>query len=106
MANYRIQHRETGLFFIPVRSIFVNVEDTNLAYGRIPFGLDARGRIRVKSNLSKQGRIYWQYPKLTWCKQYRNHLQLVIRNGYPKSVIVDCTDDLEAHWKIVEVPDG
>jgi hypothetical protein len=69
MKPFRLKHKLTGLYYIPLRDICVKHEE----YG---------GR-RVKSNLSKKGKIYFTDPRkhiggfsnhtrLTWIKSHCN----------------------------------
>lgn len=62
MICYRLKHIPTGLYYRPSAELDIHLSGK---------------RYRVKSNLSKKGKIYPQKPSLLWIgRGFYNHIQL------------------------------
>ena len=64
MTCYRVRHKETGLYFCPCREVICKVETGKHADWK------------VRSNLSKRGKVYTKYPSFTWFERIHSHVKI------------------------------
>ena len=88
MKMYRILHVPTGMYFCPSRTIKVRLPDDSTIYQKI-------GR-QIKSNLSKEGKVYTQKPSL---KQIGSHYYT--HDGI--SSVTDLTNDIVGEYRMLPV---
>lgn len=85
---FRVKDKITGLYYCPSRKI--NIKDSN-GYGR-----------KVKSNLSKKGKIYFIDPR-NHIKQFYDHTRVVIEtpeNSFSIIKNLQLRDYVENEWEL------
>jgi hypothetical protein len=91
MKTYRLKHLPTGLYYIPSRKVVVKKENK---------------RDFVKSNLSKNGKVYLKKPTLKYIgPTFYNHTKLILQeHEYSRYVYHKPTLDsfIETEWMIEE----
>lgn len=89
---YRIRHIPTGMYYCPSRTVTVKVEGKSY-------------RQWVKSNLSKNGKLYPRKPNLAHINHIWNHTKLTIETQYgdQKWARPTLEEFNENDWEIVEV---
>ena len=77
---YRIKHTPSGMYFCPSRSIRAKLTDDSPVYAQIPR--------YIKSNLSKDGKIYTKQPSLTQIgTHYYTHHQVISARDLDHGII-------------------
>jgi len=94
---YKLRHKPTGLFYIPVRYLTIEDDGIEIAAGTW------KSSICIKSNLSKTGKIYSRKPKAP--EKYYTHIfssdyerNKVLRNPRSDFNIIHSTHE----WEVVE----
>lgn len=89
MIAYRLKHKESGLYYMPSRTITIKVDGRHW---------------HIKSNLSKKGKLYLGIPSFKWYQSICNHLKPVfIGSGF----CLKCRPIMEhtspSDWELEEV---
>src|SRR5438270_12651901 len=103
MRCYRIKHIPSGWYWKPSRDALVTWQD----------GTDHTCRIWVKSNLSKEGKIYPRNPGFHWVSGgFYNHLEVrrILRENKADYTTAyrtrQCFPFVESEWLIEEVTES